>query len=53
MHRVDKGNMALASFRRSFPIHWGFKPPADVADFLRVIYRASSVKIQTQIRQRI
>ena len=37
---------------KSSPIQWGLKsrlnevkPPADVSDFLRVIYRASSIKI--------
>ncbi len=27
------------------------KPPADVTDFLKVVYRASSIKIRTQIRR--
>ena len=27
------------------------KPPADASDFLKVFYRASSIKIRAQIRQ--
>jgi hypothetical protein len=27
------------------------KPPADASDFLKVIYRASSIKIRAQIRR--
>jgi hypothetical protein len=43
---------------KSFLIQWGFKPrlnegkpPADASDFLKGIYRASSIKIQAQIRR--
>jgi hypothetical protein len=41
---------------KSSLIQWGFKPrlnevkpPADASDFLKVIYRASSIKIRAQI----
>ncbi|MCQ6275639.1 hypothetical protein JMM81_11785 [Bacillus sp. V3B] len=43
---------------KSSLIQWGFKPrlnevkpPADASDFLKVIYRASSIKIRVQIRR--
>ncbi len=39
-------------------IQWGFKPrlnvvkpPADISDFFKVVYRASLIKIRTQIRR--
>ena len=43
---------------RLLSIQWGskpwlneVKPPVDASDFLEVIYRASSIKIQAQIRR--
>ena len=44
--------------QKALLIQWGFKPrlnevkpPADASDFLKVIYRASSIKIRAQIRR--